>query len=390
MKTKALTFVKTAPLIAAMCVPLGARADISDPDADKKEGSEPITKHFKFEIGPNGIQFDNGNGPGVLYAKDSGKTEKRPWLGVATDDLNPAIAAQLGLEDGGVTVTTVVPDSPAEKAGLKQYDIILSLDGVAVDSPDTLREYIRGKEKDEKLKISLMRKAEKIEVEATLADKEVKVARPRLQMPEPRPMPHRRMNPRDFFKNDLFADDFFKGFGTLDSWADIEDQIRSIQEQMEARFDEVWDTNQWPQQGNGAASNFMRSENAMMSFSDGEETVNIRRENGKTTVQIIGKDGKPTFEGPANTEAERAKLPERVREKVEEFENSKMDFGGFDKFQFDFDLNPWQRRMDPDGAPKLQDKVKRKSEVEKEESEKKDKPKSKPKPKVEKKDRVAA
>ena len=51
------------------------------------------------------------------------------WLGVSLDEPNPALAAQLGLEDEGVVVVNVVKDSPADGAGLQRYDIITSIDG---------------------------------------------------------------------------------------------------------------------------------------------------------------------------------------------------------------------------------------------------------------------
>jgi hypothetical protein len=61
-----------------------------------------------------------------LYAI-SGEIEKY-WLGVECKEASPDLRAQLGLEDGqGLVVARVAPDSPAEKAGLKQYDVILAV-----------------------------------------------------------------------------------------------------------------------------------------------------------------------------------------------------------------------------------------------------------------------
>jgi len=49
----------------------------------------------------------------------------RGWLGVGTETLTPAQAESLGLEDSfGIILTSVQPDSPADKAGLKPADII--------------------------------------------------------------------------------------------------------------------------------------------------------------------------------------------------------------------------------------------------------------------------
>jgi serine protease Do len=65
----------------------------------------------------------------------------RGWLGVQIQSITPEIAASLGMSDPkGAIVATVVPDSPASKAGLTQGDIVIALNGKAVeDSRDMTR-----------------------------------------------------------------------------------------------------------------------------------------------------------------------------------------------------------------------------------------------------------
>jgi Do/DeqQ family serine protease len=65
----------------------------------------------------------------------------RGYLGVATGDVTPEIAEQLGVgkDTRGVVVTDVKPDSPASRAGLKRSDVILALDGKPVESLEDLR-----------------------------------------------------------------------------------------------------------------------------------------------------------------------------------------------------------------------------------------------------------
>lgn len=68
-------------------------------------------------------------------------TVKRGYLGVeGPQALTPDLADQLGLPKGsrGVVVTDIAPKSPADRAGLKSSDVILTLNGKPVATPDQL------------------------------------------------------------------------------------------------------------------------------------------------------------------------------------------------------------------------------------------------------------
>lgn len=64
----------------------------------------------------------------------------RGYLGVTIQDLTAELAKSFGLDDTrGVLVSQVMPDTPAEKAGMKQGDVIVSLNGKPVDASASLR-----------------------------------------------------------------------------------------------------------------------------------------------------------------------------------------------------------------------------------------------------------
>ncbi len=72
--------------------------------------------------------------------------------------------------DGGAVVSRVVPDSPAEEAGLKAGDVILSLDGKAVASSAELRNRIGLMKPGRKVRLGVVRKGRTLTVKATLGE----------------------------------------------------------------------------------------------------------------------------------------------------------------------------------------------------------------------------
>jgi len=69
----------------------------------------------------------------------AGGEVSRGWLGVELQELTPEIAATFGLSDpAGVLVARALPGGPAQKAGLRDSDIIVELDGRRVEDRPAL------------------------------------------------------------------------------------------------------------------------------------------------------------------------------------------------------------------------------------------------------------
>lgn len=71
----------------------------------------------------------------------------RPWLGVYMRDV----------DEKGVVITEVVKDSPAEKTGIKKYDIIRSIDEKKVNSSSEIQEIVRKKKPGGRITIKVYR-----------------------------------------------------------------------------------------------------------------------------------------------------------------------------------------------------------------------------------------
>jgi Do/DeqQ family serine protease len=73
----------------------------------------------------------------VASAEGGSGAVKRPWLGAKLQIVTADIADSMGLQrPSGALVSSVAPDGPAAKAGLKAGDLILSVDGASVEDPN--------------------------------------------------------------------------------------------------------------------------------------------------------------------------------------------------------------------------------------------------------------
>ncbi len=103
----------------------------------------------------------------------------RGWLGVTIQDLDQASADALGLEDRkGVLIPEVFDGQPADKAGIKQGDVIVSVDGKPVDDANELRNRVATIRPGTSVPVELVRKGKKMKVTVKIAKRdEEKVTR---------------------------------------------------------------------------------------------------------------------------------------------------------------------------------------------------------------------
>ncbi|HXX94131.1 MAG TPA: PDZ domain-containing protein, partial [Planctomycetota bacterium] len=91
----------------------------------------------------------------------------RGFMGVRSDSLADDEKADLKVKSG-IKVVEVVKDSPADKAGLKVDDVITSIDGRAIDSPQEVPAIIQAAGAGTVIKLDVVRKGKKETLEVTL------------------------------------------------------------------------------------------------------------------------------------------------------------------------------------------------------------------------------
>lgn len=95
---------------------------------------------------------------------------RRGQLGVSIQDLTPDLAEALGMDQaGGALVTTVVPQSAADLVGIQSGDIIVAIDDRPVSSGTDVRNRIGLMPIGTKVRLTIMRDAQEMDVTATIA-----------------------------------------------------------------------------------------------------------------------------------------------------------------------------------------------------------------------------
>ncbi|ATB45371.1 Do family serine endopeptidase [Corallococcus macrosporus] len=92
---------------------------------------------------------------------------RRGWLGLSVQDLTPDLARALGLEAmKGAVVAGINRGSPSERAGLREEDVITSVNGEPVESAGGLTRTVALLQPDSRVKVDVLRggKAQTLEV----------------------------------------------------------------------------------------------------------------------------------------------------------------------------------------------------------------------------------
>jgi len=97
----------------------------------------------------------------------------RPVIGVGLQTITPLLAAALKLpRDSGVVVSDVLPGGPAESAGLKVNDVLLSVDGRPLDSVPALMGVSFEHRSGEHLKLQVLRGDQELPLDIAPAEEQ--------------------------------------------------------------------------------------------------------------------------------------------------------------------------------------------------------------------------
>jgi serine protease Do len=129
---------------------------------------------FSTSGGYQGVGFaiPADNAKRIISRLIEGKKVLYGWLGVTVQDLTSDMAAYFGLPDkNGVLVAKVLAKSPAEKAGIKESDIIKEFDNKAINNVRELLSIVGSAEVGKKIKVSALRDKKEISLEAEIGER---------------------------------------------------------------------------------------------------------------------------------------------------------------------------------------------------------------------------
>src|SRR5271165_6926179 len=124
---------------------------------------------LSFSHAAQKMSVDSPGQPWVFSSEDSSTSS---YLGVDISDVTTERLGALKLkEEKGVEVTMVDQDAPAGKAGIKEHDVILSMNGTTIESGAQLRRMIHETPAGRIITLGLSRDGQPMNVKVQLADR---------------------------------------------------------------------------------------------------------------------------------------------------------------------------------------------------------------------------
>jgi membrane-associated protease RseP (regulator of RpoE activity) len=121
------------------------RAVRVDQEADPVKAGEAVVQIQRIQAKPKIVRA--GERAVQYQIGTAASADASHWLGLVCVTIDPAVRAQVDLpKNQGVMINSVMRGTPAEKAGLKQYDILVTVDGEPLEKLSNLLEAVKESE----------------------------------------------------------------------------------------------------------------------------------------------------------------------------------------------------------------------------------------------------
>lgn len=159
--------------------------DFIQTDASINPGNSggPLLNIYGEVVGINTAIVASGQGIGFAIPINMARTiahqlmstgqVARGWLGVGIQDLSAELAESFGLDRAtGALVNRVLPDSPAQRAGIRRGDILLALSGRTIRNTRDLQLQVAGTPAGKTVTLEILRDGKRLTVEVTIRSRD--------------------------------------------------------------------------------------------------------------------------------------------------------------------------------------------------------------------------
>ncbi len=231
------------------------------------------------------------------------------FLGVGTNRVSDALRKHVEIPHGvGLVIEHVVEDSPAHKAGIEQFDVLLELDGQIIVNREQLTTLVRSKEPEDTVELEVVRKGEKLKFSAKLEEMETgNKTRTRRQFQSSRP--HSRSPRSDW--------DFpFKMKGFKNSLKEVQEKAAEMGNKALQYVPEII-VERENEDGSHRITTYGQSRKQVRLSRNGL-VATVETVDGKKHFRITDENDQTLYEGGEPEEEDLEKLPKEVRPMIKE------------------------------------------------------------------------
>ena len=257
-----------------------------------------------------------------LVAKNKDSDDRTTaYLGIYATKVNPNVSHQLKLtENLYLNVELVAKNSPAEKAGIQKFDLLLQLDDQILVNQEQLKYLVRSKMPTDEVTLTLLRQGKKQKITLKLGE---------TNLTEENSKQNSTLGNR--FPLDPFGMDFFEKDPFLHDPQNLQDLIERHSRHPFLRFNQnrgrhkkilpptQLDDEPLHPKTNIESFSSQTSQSQVM-ITDEEGTLEWTEKDGQKSLRATDPNGKVLFDGPIDTNAERQALTKDLKLKLDKLE----------------------------------------------------------------------
>ena len=266
-------------------------------------GADDVVNEFSPSVGFGYAEVSSEAGDVAADRVPVAYANRESLLGIVTGPVAEQLRAQLGIPEGfGLAVEAVAEGGPAERGGVKQFDILRKFDDQLLCTSEQLSALVKAAGSGKEVALTVIRGGKEQVVKVSIGDREVAAGRPAAAVGG-------GVTPGN---GDLFGDPLSEAMSGIDAAARVQVQ-RHLQESLAQAARGLYRPHVVQVYPGGAGQH-------VIVHSDERGTVEIRETNGKRTVTVKDRAGKEMHAGPLDTDADRKKVPAAFRGMVDEVE----------------------------------------------------------------------